>query len=254
MSLVYKNSYENSDVPKAPLLNISEWHYNMLKNCAIRHILTQKTIKRLMRIGVDEAGKGDYFGYLVIAGVAIDESNEKSFRQMGVADSKRLGDSRVKELSKLIKKTCVYDIVKISPQRYNSLYPRFQSLNKMLAWGHAQVIENLLEKKSCDEAVTDKFADDKFLNNALKEKGKKIKIIQKINGESDIAVAAASILARDEFLKTLRQLGRMVGMVLPKGAGDVEKTARELIEKYDPKILDETAKVHFKITKKILGE
>ncbi|MBI5347541.1 MAG: ribonuclease HIII [Candidatus Aenigmarchaeota archaeon] len=208
----------------------------------------------MMKIGVDEAGKGDYFGYLVIAGVVVDDKKEPVLKKMGVMDSKRLSDMRVKEIAKQIKKTCQYEIIKISPSKYNTLHAKMKNLNKMLAWGHAKVISNLSEKNTCDIAISDKFADEKFLKEALKKLNVKIKVLQKINGEYNTAVAAASILARDEFLKTLRSLGRMVGMILPKGAADVEKAAKELVKRYKPEILNEVAKVHFKTTRKIIGQ
>ena len=205
-------------------------------------------------IGVDEAGKGDYFGYLVVAGVVVDENVEKRLKALGVKDSKMLRDPSVLKLSTSIRKVCKYDIVKISPEKYNQLQKKFKNLNKLLAWGHAQVIENLLQKNDVDYVITDKFGDEKYLKDALKEKGKKIKIVQKIKAESDIAVAAASILARAEFLRTLKTLSMEVGYSLPKGATHVEEAAKELVKKYDETVLDFVAKKHFKTTKKVLDK
>ena len=201
-------------------------------------------------IGVDESGKGDYFGYLVVAAVYVDD-NENLLKDMGVRDSKMITDMKIIELDKQIRKTCKYDVVKISPERYNMIYKKFKSLNKLLAWGHARAIENLLGKVDCDLVITDKFGDEKFLREALFEKSKKIKIIQRTKAESDTAVAAASIIARAEFLRTLRQLGRMVGFVLPKGATHVEDAAREISKKYGKDMLSNVAKMHFKITKRL---
>lgn len=202
-------------------------------------------------IGVDESGKGDYFGYLVVAAVYVDD-NEKLLKEIGVRDSKKLNDLKVNELDKRIRKICKYDIVKISPERYNILYKKFLSLNKLLAWGHARAIENLLEKVNCELVITDKFGEERFLKETLFEKGKKVKIIQRVRAEDDVAVAAASIIARAEFLKTLRQLGRDVGFVLPKGATHVADVGRQIVEKHGEDILDKVAKIHFKTTKEIL--
>ena len=202
-------------------------------------------------IGVDESGKGDYFGYLVVAAVCVDEKNEAPLRRMGVKDSKMISDTKIMEVDKKIRKLCTYEIVKISPEKYNTIYKKFKSLNRLLAWGHARSIENILKKAKCDLVVTDKFGEERFLRETLFEKGKKVKIVQRINAEKDVAVAAASIVARAEFLKTLRQLGRLVGFVLPKGATHVEPTARQLTAKHGKDILDKVAKVHFKITKRI---
>lgn len=205
-------------------------------------------------IGVDESGKGDYFGYLVIAGVYAGENAGLKLKSIGVKDSKALSDFAVKNLAAEIKKLCTYDVVKISPEKYNILYKKFSSLNKLLAWGHARVIENMLGKVKADSAISDKFGDEGLIKNALMEQGKKITLIQKINAEADMTVAAASILARDEFLKTLRALGREVGTVLPKGATHVEDTAKALVEKHGKEVLNFVAKLHFKITKRVLKE
>src|SRR3989338_8500741 len=151
-------------------------------------------------MGVDESGKGDYFGYLVIAAVIADDAAAAKLKELGVKDSKALSDSVVNKLATKIKKTCKFDIVRISPEKYNSLYKKFRSLNKMLAWGHARVIENMLQKTQVDLVVTDKFGEESFLKKTLFENGRKAKIIQKIRAESDPAVAAASVLGRAGFL------------------------------------------------------
>lgn len=205
-------------------------------------------------IGVDEAGKGDYFGYLVVAGVVVDEMDEKKLKDLGVKDSKMLSDSTIAKLATRIKKVCRHEVVKISPEKYNMLHKKFKNLNKLLAWGHARVIENLLQKNEVDYIVTDKFGEESFLKKMLFEKGKKAKITQKIRAESDIAVAAASILARNDFLKTLKRLSMEVGYSLPKGATHVEEAAKELVKKYDESVLNFVAKKHFKTTKRVLDK
>lgn len=203
----------------------------------------------IMRIGVDEAGKGDYFGYLVAAAVAVGDREEEELRKIGVRDSKKLSDAAVRKIAPMIKKACKHEIVKISPRRYNSLYKKFRSLNKLLAWAHARAIENLLAKTKCSLVITDKFADEKVLKNALFERSRKIRIEQKVRAERDIAVAAASVLARYEFLRTLRSLSRSIGYSLPKGSTHVKEALGFLREKYGEEVLTEIAKLHFKITK-----
>jgi len=205
-------------------------------------------------MGVDESGKGDYFGYLVIAGAVVDEQKAKKLEEIGVKDSKRLTDERVKKLATVVKKVCVYSIVTISPGKYNELYKKkeLSNLNKILAWGHARVIENLLQKHAVDYVIVDKFTEKSTLRDALMENGRKAKIIQEIRAERDVAVAAASILARAEFLRTLRSLSLEIGYKLPKGATHVEDAARAVLEKHDPGVLSQIAKVNFKITKRIM--
>ena len=202
--------------------------------------------------GLDESGKGDYFGYLVVAGVVVDDGLAKKLQSIGVKDSKKLSDQSVRVIAKEVKKLCKYDIVKISPEKYNQLYRKFKNLNKMLAWAHARTIENIVEKHNVDHVIVDKFADESVLKSMLFDKSKKKKIIQNIRGEEDIAVAAASVLARDEFLRTLRSLSLEVGVVLPKGATHVEPVVRQIIDKYDENVLSVIAKLHFKTTRKAL--
>ncbi len=201
-------------------------------------------------IGVDESGKGDYFGYLVVAAVYVDDVAEKKLAELKVRDSKNVIDSTAMKMATEIKKICKHEVIKISPEKYNLLYKRFKSLNKLLAWGHARSIENLLKKvEGVDFVLTDKFGNEKFVAEALFEKGRKVKLIQKTKAESDMAVAAASILARAEFLKTLRQLSLLVGYKLPKGSTHVEEAGKEMIKRHGEEILDKIAKTHFRITK-----
>ncbi len=201
-------------------------------------------------IGSDESGKGDYFGYLVVAGVVADDELSGKLRGIGVRDSKKLSDVECQRIAKLIPKLCKTNIVKISPEKYNSLYAKYRNMNNILAWCHATVIENLLDD-SIDFVIVDKFADEKVLKAMVARKKKPKKLIQRVRAESDTAVAAASVLARAEFLRTLRALSLEVGVKLPKGATHVEPALREIMDKYDENVLNVIAKVHFKTTRKV---
>ena len=206
-------------------------------------------------IGSDEAGKGDYFGPLVVAGVLVDETAALSLEELGVKDSKRLSDNVAKELAAKIDKMCLCSVVVIGPKRYNELYSKIRNLNCLLAWGHSRAIENILDREECDYALADQFGDEKFIISALMEKGKKIKVKQEIRAESDIGVAAASILARAEFLRQLAMLSRKYGMEFPKGASTaVIETGKDFVNKYGKERLNEVAKIHFKTTKSVLAE
>ena len=81
-----------------------------------------------------------------------------------------------------------------------------KNLNTLLAWGHAKAIEELLSKVECNTAIADQFADERFILSKLQEKGKKLNLIQMHKAEENIAVAAASILARARFLQKLSKL------------------------------------------------
>jgi len=204
-------------------------------------------------IGTDESGKGDYFGPLVIAGFFLPTSQAEVLIELGVKDCKKLSDRRVQDLARELKKGYIFSVVAIGPQRYNDLYRRFHNLNRLLAWGHARAIENILEKVNCQEALTDQFGDERFVRQALLKKGREINLIQKTQAETDLAVAAASILARAEFLNRLQELSRKMGLELPKGASPlVEEAGCQLVKKYGPDILEQVAKYHFKTTERIL--
>src|ERR1700716_3815051 len=125
--------------------------------------------------GVDESGKGDFFGPLVIAGVYVDRGIARKFLEVGVQDSKRISsDARIHALAKSIRQIVggLYEVVLIGPEKYNELYRKFGNLNALLGWGHARVIENLLAKKpDCPRALSDKFADVRVIENALLQHG-----------------------------------------------------------------------------------
>jgi ribonuclease HIII len=203
-------------------------------------------------IGTDESGKGDYFGPLVIAGVLVEESNLKALQELGLRDSKKIADYSIEKLAPKIKETCVSSVIVINPAKYNELYLKFKNLNTLLAWGHARAIENILEKKECPNAVSDKFGNESLIKNALMKKGREINLIQETKAEDkNIAVAAASILARDEFLKRMRRLSMEHGIKFQKGAGDkVKSQTDEFIKKYGFDKLTNIAKLHFKTTPK----
>jgi ribonuclease HIII len=210
-------------------------------------------------IGVDESGKGDFFGPLVIASAYTDETLSQAMQEMGVRDSKKItSDARMLEIAREIRKLLGdrFSLISIGPAKYNQLYTRIRSVNSLLAWGHARAIENLLEKvPNCPRAVSDQFGSKEQVKRALLQKGRKIELVQRHRAESDIAVAAASILAREGFLLGLRKLGEQYGLKLPKGASNlVQDAAVALIGKHSPATLVQTAKCHFKTTETVLGK
>lgn len=206
------------------------------------------------RIGIDESGKGDYFGPLVIAAVHVTDRSEPDLKLIQVRDSKRVSDKRVIEMAPDIRLICSHSVVAIGPQRYNELYARIGNLNRLLAWGHARALENILQHGECALAISDQFGDERLILNALLEKGKRIRLIQRPKAEEDPAVAAASILARAEFLTRLARLSEEVGLPLPKGASPaVELAGRMVVKKYGREGLATVAKLHFKTTQAVLS-
>lgn len=205
-------------------------------------------------IGTDESGKGDFFGPLVVAGVLVNEKNRQVLADLGVKDSKTLKDGQILKLAQQIRKISEFSVVAVSNKKYNELYRDFKNLNKLLAWGHARVIENILDKNDCQYALSDKFGDENLIKNALMKKGKTIKLDQRVRAESDIAVAAASIIARAVFVEKMKQMENFYGLEFPKGCGSQVKTsAKKFIEKYGQERLEEICKSHFKTYKEILN-
>lgn len=203
-------------------------------------------------IGTDESGKGDYFGPLVIAGVLVDEENIKKLSEFNIQDSKKLNDSIIEKVAAQIKANSTFSVVVINPAKYNELYAKFKNLNTLLAWGHARAIENILEKKPCQNALSDKFGNESLIKNALLKQGRTINLEQRVRAESDLAVAAASILARNEFVQRIKKLSFEHGIPFQKGASQkVKDQASEFANKYGFESLKNIAKLHFKTTKEL---
>ena len=209
--------------------------------------------------GVDESGKGDFFGPLVISGVYVDRGIARKLLDTGVVDSKRIGsDARIRLLADAIRTTSqgLVETVLIGPAKYNELYEKFSNLNRLLGWGHARVIENLLERKpACPRSLSDQFADARVIKESLLRHGRSIIIEQRPRAESDIAVAGASILAREAFINWLERKGRELGLRLDRGvSASVKETAKKLVEINGPEALRDVAKVHFRTAHEIAPE
>ena len=213
------------------------------------------------RLGVDESGKGDFFGPLVVAGVYVNEPVARALDGLGVKDSKAItSDKKIAALAKGIRKTpnCVYSVVPIGNASYNRLHQNMRNVNKILAWGHARVIENLLGQRDRMNpaplrAISDQFARSKAtIQSALMEEGRQLELVQMHKAESDIAVAAASILAREVFVQRLVALGQEFGLELPKGASSkVDAAGAAFLKKHGMNKLGQAAKLHFRTTQKI---
>jgi len=207
--------------------------------------------------GIDESGKGDFFGPLVIAGAYVDAGIARHLLDAGVQDSKAIkSDSRIRALANLIRETpgLAYEVIPVSPARYNEMYESFANLNKLLAWGHAKVIENLHARiPTCPRALSDQFANPRELQRALSTRGCPILLEQRTKAESDIAVAAASILAREKFINWLRDKGEELGLKLPRGAStEVQALTLKLRSERGPDFLREVGKTHFKFANDLL--
>jgi ribonuclease HIII len=208
--------------------------------------------------GIDESGKGDFFGPLVIAGVYTDQFIARHLIDAGVRDSKRITSAaRIKQLAATIRATkgCVAEVIAIGPERYNEMHASFGNLNRLLAWGHARVIEKLAAlRPDCPRALSDQFANPAVLQRALREKCIGITLEQRTKAESDTAVAAASILARDGFLQWMEKNSAALGILLPFGASPaVIQTGRELVARHGREALFRLSKQHFRTTAEVLA-
>lgn len=204
-------------------------------------------------IGVDESGKGDFFGPLCIAGVYADENGIAELKKLGVKDSKRLKDPQILKIAEKIRKKYLFHLVRIGPKRYNELYERFGNLNLLLGWGHATVIEHMLDKTNCQKVVIDQFAAEHVVQTALRKKRKEAHLVQRTQGEQDLVVAAASILARAAFVEGLLQLEKEMHHSLPKGANSSTiEAGKKLVQRFGADILQHVGKLHFKTAQTIL--
>lgn len=203
------------------------------------------------RVGLDESGKGDYFGPLVIAACYVGPEHLAELED--VRESKKVTDKKALDLAKRIKAACPHKVLTINPPKYNELYAKIGNLNRLLAWGHATALEDVLEQvPNCPLAISDQFAKPDTVKRRLKERGQKIELISVVRAESDLAVAAASILARAEFLWRLRALGQEIGVDLPKGAGPpVKSAAIRLAKDQGMEVFKSVAKLHFKTTEQV---
>jgi ribonuclease HIII len=204
-------------------------------------------------IGIDESGKGDYFGPLVVAAVFIDAKSKEKLSHLNVRDSKDLTDSQIKVIAPKIK-TAVqknFEVLVLTPKKYNAIYDDYKNLNKLLAWGHSHVLEQLLGRVDCKNAISDKFGKEITLISMLQEKGKKIQLLQVPRAEKYIGVAAASILAREKVVDWFENMKVQTGITISKGAVNIDKSINEVIKAYGSDVLHDLVKLHFKITKRI---
>ncbi len=205
------------------------------------------------RIGIDEAGKGDFFGPLCIAGLYADEKGIKKLISLNIRDSKKISDKSILDIADFLKANFKIAIIRIFPEKYNDLYLKFKNLNHLLAWAHATVISQLVEKTACKNVIIDQFANKSVVESAIKRKKLSIHLEQKTGAEQDPIVAAASILARAAFLKGLEELSSQYDQKFPKGASSVViDIGKRFVEKHGSDALEKVAKVHFKTKKAII--
>ena len=195
------------------------------------------------------------------AAVFVNQEIADELRKVGVKDSKALSDRRNVDLADAIRQICGKraQIVSIPPERYNALYDQFQhegkNLNTLLAWAHTRALEDILTEFSQDQVtvIVDKFGDEQYVRSKLLSKARqtRLNLIQLPKAEENIAVAAASILARAQFLQALARMSEQYRVSFPKGASDprILEIGKQIVRNYGADELRKVAKMHFKTTK-----
>ena len=210
-------------------------------------------------VGVDESGKGDFLGPLVVAAAYTDADLGPKLLALGVRDSKQItSDRRACEIAAKIRallgpSRC--SVLKMGCRAYNRLHAKMRNVNRILSWAHARCIENVLERvPDCPMAISDQFGRADSVKNALLERGRRIEFRSRPRAESDIAVAAASLLAREAFLQSLAELSTRFALPFPKGAAPhVRKAAEEIVRKHGPAALPDCCKLHFRTLDEVLA-
>lgn len=216
--------------------------------------LQEHSEAKLPHIGVDESGKGDYFGPLVVAGVYADTAGMQCLAELGCRDSKQIhSEGQVARIAAAVRSLpgVEVELLCIGPRRYNELYSQMRNLNRLLAWGHARVISALHARvPSCAHALSDQFASSEWvLRRALAATESEIQLHQRPRAEEDVVVAAASIIARARFVEWMNQTARAAQCELPLGcAPHVLSAARTFVQKHGRDRLPDVAKMHFKLT------
>lgn len=218
---------------------------------ASKNITDSPVFTRAM-VGMDESGKGDFFGPLVTAAVYVDETTAQPLLDCGVKDCKSISDAKLLQMADKVLRilsTENYEVVILGNEAYNRMYTQIPNVNQVLAWAHARALENLLTKKPLiTHALVDQFSVSNAMVRALRPLSRKIQFTQRTKAESELSVATASVLARALFIRRLNALEKVAGVPLPKGAGHhVVSVARSLWKKHpDPQFFAQFSKLHFK--------
>ena len=208
-------------------------------------------------VGSDEVGTGDYFGPIVVTASYVSKDDVEFLEKLGVADSKKLNDERIKKIAPEIAKKIKYRSIILSNKEYNEKYNKDVNMNKIKSIMHNKVLYQLIneENPKYDYIIVDEFAKEpryyeylKGINNI--QRG--ITFMTKAE-DKNLAVAASSIISRYIFLKEFDKICDKLSLPLVKGAGkDVDTIGEELVEKYGEEKLTEVAKLNFKNTDRIL--
>ena len=207
--------------------------------------------------GSDESGKGDFFGPLVLSAVALNAQIAWELTNAGVKDCKLLTDKKILQLESIIKESALaFSVLQLKPRFYNKRYAEVLSqggkLNQLLASGHINALTKVIEQlaahgQACEYALIDQFTSSNMVIRPLEQRFPQVRFVQQTKAESNMAVAAASVLARAQFLRTMSELADIAGLPeLPKGGGEhCTECARMLLQKFSLEELGDFVKLHF---------
>lgn len=209
--------------------------------------------------GLDESGKGDFFGPVVAATVIAERDAINAWIKAGAKDSKRLAESQILKLDKLIRGTsgAVVETVFCSMRKYNELMARPRAnLNSLLAWQHGTALIAALNRKRVERGLLDQFSEQPLVQRELKRRGVEgFRLEMRTKAESDPVVAAASVAARAEYVRLMRRLSERFGEPLQKGAGPAVKVqAAQIIERFGVQALGDFAKLHFRTAYEVVRD
>ena len=209
--------------------------------------------------GLDESGKGDFFGPTITATVIADKSAIEAWIKAGVKDSKRLVDTQIIKLDGIIRATpnVAVEVFPWKMPKYNELMSRpTANVNRLLGWQHAKTLLLALSKKHVAWGLLDQFTEQPLVQNELKKQNlENFELRMRTKAEEDPVVAAASVVARAEYVRQMNELSKKFGGKLQKGASAAVKVqAKEIINKFGTPALGEFAKLHFRTAYEVVSE
>ncbi len=209
-------------------------------------------------IGTDEAGKGDLFGPLVVAGFVGYRDRIQGLRELGVRDSKELNTSTIAKIAETIldKAKDRVEVIAIGPKRYNEMHENFLKqggVNGMLGWAHGKVASNLAARfEDVEGLVVDKFGGEYRLKPYLGD-AKKLELVLRSKAESNLAVAAAAIVARYTYDKAMDAMKDELGFRPHAGSSrDAQRDLLKLAGKSEEELAP-FVKLHFKPVQTLLS-
>lgn len=206
-------------------------------------------------IGSDEVGTGDYFLPIVVTATFITKEDIKFLEELGVHDSKKLTDEKIKRCAPLIIKRIPYESLILTNKEYNEYHSKGYNMNKIKAIMHNKVLFKMKNKNlPYQKIIVDQFALPGVYFNYLRGITNKVTNITFLTKAEDknLSVACASIISRYIFLKEQKSLEEKLGCPIPKGAGTkVDEAGTKLIKTHGKEIINEIAKISFKNTERI---